>query len=200
MKYIGMKEYEKYCFLVEENNVLHVCEEEREYNCNNYVNNLHDKLFRDYNEHSAYLYDLMDKHGYCNHIISFDKYYDMDNKCDTLYVTFSESYNAVGNCSLERLKKYKEEYAKKCLDFWHFIKLFDYSEHPNDIDINEYYKRKETIDKVYDNTIWQTERINLMNKMENKLETKPTKIYRWNPIIKNIEEVKEKIVSVFKKS
>ena len=49
-------------------------------------------------------------------------------------------------------------------------------------------------------TIWQTERINLMNKMENKLETKPTKIYRWNPIIKNIEEVKEKIVSVFKKS
>ena len=47
MNCIGLKEYEKYYFLIEKNNILCVCEEEEEYSYNSKVNNLHDKLFRD---------------------------------------------------------------------------------------------------------------------------------------------------------
>ena len=170
------------------------------YNC---PNDLPKKIFRDYNEHVVYLYDLMEKHGYCNHVISFDKNYDSKNECDTLYVKFHENYNAAGNnCSEIRLKKYKEDYAKICLDFWHFIKLFDFSENPNNIDINDYYRRFENPDKVYDNTVWQMKHIHPELKEKevqhkNICFAKP-KTYRWNPILKTIEEVKEKLKSLLK--
>ena len=118
----------------------------------NFPKDLHKKIFRDYNDHVVYLYDLMDKFGYCNHKIWFIKTYDDKSDIDVVKVHFEGGrIDPVGHNGHIRMKRVKEDFVKSCLNLWHFIKLLDYSENPNDIDINGLYKRKE-VDQVYDRT------------------------------------------------
>lgn len=118
----------------------------------NFPRDLHKTIFRDYNDHVVYLYDLMDKFGYCNHKVWFTKTYDDKSNIDKVNVHFEGGrIDPVGHEGPIRMKRVKENFVKSCLNLWHFIKLLDYSENPNDININELYQRKE-VDKVYDRT------------------------------------------------
>ena len=118
----------------------------------NFPKDLHKKVFRDYNDHVVYLYDLMDKFGYCNHKLWFTKTYDDKSDIDYVTVHFEGGrIDPVGWNGPIRMKRVKEDFVKSCLSLWHFIKLLDYSENPNDIDIDGLYKRKE-VDQVYDRT------------------------------------------------
>lgn len=110
-------------------------------------------LFRDYNEHTVYLYDKMMHHGYSDHRIDFMKKYDDKGTNDEVIVTYTEHYNAAGNNASERvLTKRKEEFINVCLGLWHFVKLLDCSENPNDIDIDYINSRKEKVAQLYDHT------------------------------------------------
>ena len=138
-----------------------------------YPDNKKQPLFRDYNEHTVYLYDKMMHHGYSDHRISFRKKYDDKGTNDDITVNYVEHYNAAGNnCSEFTLNKRKEEFINMCLSFWHFIKLLDCSENSNDIDIKELYKRKDKVAQLYDHTEREMETYKCELELKKKLNIK----------------------------
>jgi hypothetical protein len=150
-KYVSFKstyDYEKHRFVEDRNTILN------HYTYYyNFPKDMHKKVFRDYNDHVVYLYDLMEKFGYCNHKIWFNKIYDDKSDIDIVNVYFEGGrIDPVGHNGPIRMERAKKEFSKSCLNLWHFIKLLDYSENLNDIDINELNKRKTKIDQVYDRT------------------------------------------------
>lgn len=138
-----------------------------------YPDNKKQPLFRDYNDHTVYLYNKCMHRGYYDHRISFRKEYDDKGNDDKIMVNYIEHYNSAGsNASEISLKKHKEEFVNMCISFWHFMKLLDCSENPNDIDIKELYKRKDKVDKLYDHTEREMETYKWEQEYKKKLNIK----------------------------
>ena len=108
--------------------------------------NRYKTFFRQCSEHSKALNDLFSSKGYCNCEINLRKYYK-DESLDKVFVEFNKDCQC-GN---------ENDFKRTCLTYWHFIKLLDYvsEEDKNDIDINELYAKKTTIDHLYDRTQFQ---------------------------------------------
>ena len=127
-------EIEEYCWYVWINNSI-------EYNADD---NRYKTFFRQCSEHSISLDELFKRRGYCQCEIKLEKKYNKDGSPDKVFIVFHR------NCDNGN----ESDFKRTCLNYWHFIKLLDYisEEDKNNINIDELYAKKTTIDNLYDRT------------------------------------------------
>lgn len=127
-------EIEEYCWYVWINDSI-------KYNADD---NRYKTFFRQCSEHSIALDELFKRRGYCQCEIKLEKKYNKDGNSDKVFIVFHRNCDNGNECDFKRT----------CLNYWHFIKLLDYisEEDKNDIDIDELYAKKTTIDNLYDRT------------------------------------------------